>query len=967
MNVTQARPDQDRPPIVARWPSQRSRRSGRARAPWLGRAISGAARLLVVATLGVPLSFETAGAIDMALPGSFGVGPTGSATYTIPIEVPPGTAGLTPTLTLQYDSNASNGILGMGWSLGGLPSITRCPRTVAQDGVVSGVSYGATDQFCVGGQRLVVINGGTYGADQSEYRTETDSYARVISHSVAGVTGPGWFELHTKSGQVLALGNTSDSRIMATGTQTARAWAVNQVSDGKGNYYAITYTVVAPEGQVWPASIAYTGNTATGQQPYNSVQFTVTTRADNITAYHAGSIQQTTVLLTNIKTYTGTQLVSDYQLYYQTPAGVPVSQLVSMRRCGGDDVTCLPPTTFTWSPSNVDATGFSTAGSTLPGGLTFGSPLTWMPITGDFNGDGKMDYLLINGTLRYVFLSNGGGTFQPIGATLADGLNFGSPITAWTPITGDFNGDGLTDYMLISGTSQYVFLSNGDGTFRPIGSTIPGGVNFDSPITGWTPLAGDFNGDGRTDYMMITGGIRYVFLSNGDGTFQVSAVTLAGGVTFGAPPTADWIPITGDFNGDGLTDYVMINGTLQYVYLSNGDGTFQQAGFTLPGGLTFGSPITSWLPIVGDFNGDGLTDYMMVNPTLRYLFTSNGNGTFQVAGASLPNGLNLGSPITNWLPIAGDFNGDGKADYMLVSANLRYLFASNGDGTFQQTGVTVPNAPNFGTPITLWTPIVGDFGGDGKTDYALIAGATQYAFMTDTVSGQHPFSRLTSITTGLGATIAITYQPLTNSSIYTKDSAVAYPVQNVQPSAYVTAQVNAANGIGGTYGLTYGYVGAKRDLSGRGFLGFRQTIATDPQTGLVQTTNYLQGFPYIGRVLSKARTVGAGASAPVLSQTTNSYQFSNATGAASVSVPSVTSAPYAVSLSGTTATGADLDGSALPTVTTSYQYDAYGNATQITSSTPDGASKVTTNSYSNDTTSWFIGRLTGASVTSTVP
>jgi hypothetical protein len=58
---------------------------------------------------------------------------------------------------------------------------------------------------------------------------------------------------------------------------------------------------------------------------------------------------------------------------------------------------------------------------------------------------------------------------------------------------------------------------------------------------------------------------------------------------------------------------------------------------------------------------------------------------------------------------------------------------------------------------------------------------------------------------------------------------------------------------------------------------------------------------------------------------------------------------------------------AIPPVTTTYRYDAYGNATQVAASTPDGFSKTTTNTYTNDTTNWFLGRLTGASVTSTTP
>jgi hypothetical protein len=128
----------------------------------------------------------------MALPGSFSVGASGAATYNVPIALPPGTAGMVPSLSLEYGSQAGNGMVGVGWSLGGLPAIDRCPRTMAQDGVVGGVNYDGDDGFCLDGQRLVAISG-TYGSDGSEYRTEIDSYSKILSHGTAG-NGPAWFE-----------------------------------------------------------------------------------------------------------------------------------------------------------------------------------------------------------------------------------------------------------------------------------------------------------------------------------------------------------------------------------------------------------------------------------------------------------------------------------------------------------------------------------------------------------------------------------------------------------------------------------------------------------------------------------------------------------------------------------------------------------------------------------------------------
>lgn len=136
-----------------------------------------------------------------ATPGTFKVSETGAATYTIPIAVPPGTAGMEPKLSLVYNSQSGNGPLGVGWSLAGLSTIHRCPMTIAQDGVKGGINYDSNDRYCLDGQRLVAISG-TYGADGTEYRTETESHTRIISYGTAG-NGPASFKARTKDGQII--------------------------------------------------------------------------------------------------------------------------------------------------------------------------------------------------------------------------------------------------------------------------------------------------------------------------------------------------------------------------------------------------------------------------------------------------------------------------------------------------------------------------------------------------------------------------------------------------------------------------------------------------------------------------------------------------------------------------------------------------------------------------------------------
>jgi hypothetical protein len=52
-----------------------------------------------------------------------------------------------PSLSLSYRSNKVDGMMGFGWAVGGLSTITRCPQTVAHNGKVRAVMFDAEDRF----------------------------------------------------------------------------------------------------------------------------------------------------------------------------------------------------------------------------------------------------------------------------------------------------------------------------------------------------------------------------------------------------------------------------------------------------------------------------------------------------------------------------------------------------------------------------------------------------------------------------------------------------------------------------------------------------------------------------------------------------------------------------------------------------------------------------------------------------
>ena len=107
-------------------------------------------------------------------PGFASVSALGEAQYSIPIAVPAGTNGMTPALSFDYRHRMRSGLLGIGWSIGGLSQITRCARTIAQDGVNAAPTLTNGDRFCLDGQRLVVVGNGSYAAPNAEYRTEIE-------------------------------------------------------------------------------------------------------------------------------------------------------------------------------------------------------------------------------------------------------------------------------------------------------------------------------------------------------------------------------------------------------------------------------------------------------------------------------------------------------------------------------------------------------------------------------------------------------------------------------------------------------------------------------------------------------------------------------------------------------------------------------------------------------------------------
>ena len=227
----------------------------------------------------------------------------------------------------------------------------------------------------------------------------------------------------------------------------------------------------------------------------------------------------------------------------------------------------LIATIFTVLATVVISTGVvvpaqSQTSITFPAPTTFAStghccPSTVAVATGDFNGDGKLDVVNIDsGSDINVMLGNGDGTFQtPISLTIAT-----ANISFDAIAVGDFNGDHLLDVAVwainanTGNTEVHIYLGNGAGSFTAGGTYSAPSSNIFNPGPN-SIVAVDVNGDGKLDLVALTpyNGV-FVFLGNGDGTFQAPVANTTG-CTAGTGSCSALA--VGDLNGDGKPDLAL--------------------------------------------------------------------------------------------------------------------------------------------------------------------------------------------------------------------------------------------------------------------------------------------------------------------------------------------------------------------------------------------------------------------------
>lgn len=700
----------------------------------------------------------------------FRIDESGAANYSVPITVADGVAGVKPQLSINYNSSGGNGIAGLGGSLAGINAISRCRQTLLQDGLGKAITWSADDRFCLNGQRLMLVDAGqSYGAVNSNYKTEIDSFVRITA--VGGIAGnPDYFEVYAKDGSKTIFGGNSKSKLNGTLTMT---WAQSRFEDSVGNRIDYEYDGDRTSGHRLIKILYGYPNPDSSTDHSASVVLDYVDRNDVMSGYFSGGGEvKSKKILKTIKTYNGSNLFRQYSLNYNeaTYAADNINRLTSIQECTGANGTdCFSPTQFEWG---FKVTGFSPSSikmNQLPSTSKFKTYRFF-----DYNADGKQDFLWVYGSGKTRNIEYGSinkfatgaiekklfsGTYDKLTYTIPEDNDEAELIVEII----DYNNDGRQDIAIcnplniwkIECSSWDLYLSTPDGK----GGWYLSYNKISLPFINQAMLFGDANSDGLTDAIdlkasriffgkkaassLVYSSTYYSFSSASDAVSMNGTPAIEQQVFPPGSPRPGDITRTFDYknaefadlNGDGNFDLLIPVTTTTpgcssynicysnnsdtrimelFVYLNNGSGTVfnYSANFKryIAGASgSFNIEAGKKYRIV-DFNSDGLMDIALFD-NISWRYSLNDGRSFSTVGNL--NNLTTSQYATNSVDIF-DYNRDGYLDVVWHDKQNEQLklrlwnFSTNSMGT---TDTVIMSSRKQSSSYS-----VGDMTGDGFAD-----------------------------------------------------------------------------------------------------------------------------------------------------------------------------------------------------------------------------------------------------------
>ncbi|QED38948.1 hypothetical protein FK178_15020 [Antarcticibacterium arcticum] len=675
--------------------------------------------------------------------GELSVSLTGGATYNIPIAVPPGINGIEPTISISYNSQGGNGLAGYGWNIAGVSVITRIPSTKFHDGNIDAVDFNNLDRFSFDGQRLV-LKSGTYGASGAQYETENYSNVKIISYGTSPygtAYGPSYFIVYYPDGSTARYGSTTDSR-------SRTDYAISYWENPQG--VRISYQYVLQDNSLRINKILY-GSRSTAAA-INEIQFVYATRQRPEQAYVGSYTFMRKTILKEIRVLGNGVGFRNYFLNHTNATKLGYDRLTSIQEKSGDNSLAHSPVNFNY---NTSSTSVNYTGITTDVGIGNIEQRNAEVVSLDLSGNGKMDFIVYPKSAsqknKFWILKDlqSGGFNYPVE------VNSGAfealvPISWLTHNNKILSGQGI-GVIQNAPNNEVKFKVYSNGTTNPIYYQYEKVWNaptytdksscYDEDIQYRIPqtyISGDFNGDGLSDVLAI--GKPYSYSSCYEtlpnpgepcGFLEPYSLNTAN------KPQKDK-PVKdppGQASKDTLTGPILESSQVEStnssccqcdfysnnssrVHLINLDRRLTTGFASSIGNLSLALQSSHKL-LTADVNGDGKTDILQFTPGKVYAYTISNSGYLQLLWSTTDTRIK-----TEMHPMLGDYNGDGKTDFIVPTANDSYTFAvflSTGTA-FVKTEVTYP----FQYKETLWNStsatlygynlIAVDINGDGRTD-----------------------------------------------------------------------------------------------------------------------------------------------------------------------------------------------------------------------------------------------------------
>lgn len=823
--------------------------------------------------------------------GELTVNGTGAAQYQLPIECPNG-GSLNPQIALMYNSqSAGYGMAGYGFTITGISSITRGGKTLFHNNEVSGVTYTAEDNLYLDGKRLVLQSGSSC-QEGAEYCLEGDPYTKVIAHGAYNDnTANTWFEVKTADGKTYQYGNSSTSLISYRNKDNKpriASWHVNRIEDVYGNY--MTYDYIKGNLYNYLSTVTYGLNSVKSRGIINKIVLDYKDLEFNRDVFYIenqkGKIDK---YVSSITTSCNDSIWRKYLLMYDNTSDQSLNKytrLVSIQEQNGEGES-LTPVQFAWNYLPL-ATISSSQIDVVTRRYEVNNEKDKSFFAIDINGDGISDIVRISWIDSQLWHSSDRNAFVSISLSKvypSGNITYLAPDVMELPssysvgnvnnIMGgtfaiDIEGDGYNDLV-------FPFFNQTNSNYWQVHFWIISGRDFmkgirepkliytDLKAAKETPLVTSFDtdGDGRNDLICVE-------KSKKDGSYPAFIVKQNSGFmkqdfTIDIPKDPKKL-FCADYNNDGLTDIILLYDGGYKIYFNNG-GNDTSLKFTESNSKTGTDLRNRWRVEQGDFDGDGLTDFVYNTTGESYLWVAhnNGDGTFAFTKSDDLGFIDEGTELDNnaYSIQVWDIDHDGrsdvtvsKADYqnvLFVKTYVRWLYS---DGTTLRLSRSLENK-NGEFDASERHIFTGDFDGDGYAELANYGNdltSTDDTFTEDKLNIYKSWPDMTQsgkiakITDGMGNTTEVTYSLATNPEVYTRThpsdgSTNTYPVSTYTLPISVVKSVTSLNGVAGGQTKEYSYKDFKIQLTGAGMLGFSESTVTNMTTGESKTssvTNYDQ-------------------------------------------------------------------------------------------------------------------------------